>query len=118
MLYLYCRYTENRDFLLKAAILDPRFKNMTFMSEQNRFEIFNSIATEAASLHDASLAAGVSVKQEPGTSSDSDKHLPELPQLPPDLQESQGNTLYLICSIFGLFQKEKHLHKVDHKYNF
>ncbi|KAJ8303649.1 hypothetical protein KUTeg_018759 [Tegillarca granosa] len=72
------RYTDEQQYnmLLKATALDPRFKTLPFLSENDRFEVFNKIVQDVSVMNEKP----VSVKTEPVD--ETTRQLPELPSLP------------------------------------
>lgn len=70
------RYDNNLNILLKATALDPRFKTLPHLSDEERFNVYNSLVTEL-SHHQPKLR----IKTEPGASqSVATPSLPSLPQ--------------------------------------
>ena len=87
------RYTDQKDKLNLASVVDPRFKLLPYLSDEARFDVFSALTTEAAKFA-VSVGTGVVVKTEPGLAvpghmeipprDTPEPELPSLPQLPED----------------------------------
>ncbi|XP_069106896.1 E3 SUMO-protein ligase ZBED1-like [Argopecten irradians] len=72
------RYKNNTDILTRATLLDPRFKTMPFLSDQERLEAFHQLELQAIELGKSVQERHV-VKMESGESSST--VTPELPRV-------------------------------------
>lgn len=72
------RYDNSLDILLKATALDPRFKSLPHLTEEERFNVYNSLVTQLSHLQPK-----LRIKTEPGASeSEATPALPSLPEEP------------------------------------
>ena len=72
------RYDDVQDKLRLISVLDPRFKNLTFVPETERPKVFFDLTELAANLP----SRAVEVKQEPDDAQTDNNALPALPDLP------------------------------------
>ncbi|XP_033742748.1 zinc finger BED domain-containing protein 1-like [Pecten maximus] len=88
------RYDEKahpsaNSLLMKATVLDPRFKALPYLEEERRFTVYNDLVKDLASLNPQCL--NMMIKKEPGALSESivpnveiqgERHVDTLPPLP------------------------------------
>lgn len=89
------RYSDKAGFLNVATALDPRFKLLPYLSDQEKFNVYTQVTEEAVRV--ASLVPTVKTEKPDGTNEATDSntvndhgslpHLPSLPQL-----ESEENS--------------------------
>ena len=91
------RYEKQSDILNLATALDPRFKTLPSLSDEDRFEVYRVLTSE-----EAKLTGGiVKVKTEPGTdpagptNNTNDPPLPALPSLAEENVGDDGESLTL-----------------------
>ena len=91
------RYEKQSDILNLATALDPRFKTLPSLSDEDRFEVYRVLTSEAAKL----TGSIVKVKTEPGTDpaeptpNTNDPPLPALPSLAEENIGDDGESLTL-----------------------
>ena len=91
------RYEKQSDILNLATALDPRFKTLPSLSDEDRFEVYRVLTSEAAKL----TGSIVKVKTEPGTDTTgptpntNDPPLPALPSLAKENIGDDGESLTL-----------------------
>lgn len=83
------RYSTQEDILNVAAATDPRFKNLPYLTDAKRFEVFSRVTTETASDIEALQAQPVMVKTEP--QDQQAETTPPLPQLQLEAETTQAS---------------------------
>ncbi|XP_045201083.1 E3 SUMO-protein ligase ZBED1-like [Mercenaria mercenaria] len=103
------RYLDKTELLNMTSAIDPRFKQLPYLSDDDRFAVYNHLTEEAIRVS-AVVPAVVKVKtkkSEPVTMTKATVSQPPLPSLPTDMLEDQSDEI--VCDTAPAIKQESQI---------
>ncbi|XP_048730602.2 E3 SUMO-protein ligase ZBED1-like [Ostrea edulis] len=100
------RYADKKDFLNMVSAIDPRFKSLPYLTDEEKTDVFDHVTQEAVRLAGAKLKPFVvkTEKEDENTSTIVQPNLPLLPALPGDSEiQIKNETVVETSSKTGTF---------------